>query len=292
VPHELECLLRILQPGSAKQNHHVARTVILHRLKVSATVVSNVTKSWPGRPTAWFLCFRTRTKDKQYMCVHKLFDYVQNVEKRGWALSSDLRKTSTAMRGTEKTLTISGGNDAFNAMVAERAPSMHFPSGRNPRLLEVKDRDVSVELQVRSRLLFKVNIILLLLVTWQVWHKGKRKKKSGGVFSPSRSTLVPLLSSSADDCSPTVEQQSPIDSRLFHQYQNKTKASSPATASTVALMQVMLQVASRWMLCSLMAYWAWLHLCRVLPLQPQANHKSAHDCAYDQNSYSPQPSYG
>jgi hypothetical protein len=191
----------------------------------------------------------------------------------------------TAVKITEEELAISGSSDVFNAIVAVRAPSMHFPPGRNPRLLEVKDRDTLVELQVRSRLLFKVNIILLLLVAWQVWHKSKRKKKSDGSFSPSLSTpgRGRLLSSSAyDACSPTVEQQSTIDSRLLHKYQNKTKAADTATATTVAVSKVMIQVASRWMLCSLVAYWAWLHLC--LLLQPQPNHPSEHDCAYDQNS--------
>lgn len=219
-----------------------------------------------------------------------LFDYltIPYEKEKGWTLYfTDQRDMDTVMRGTkanEKQLAISGSSDTVNAILTLTAPSMTCFPPDNARLLGGnKDRDALVELQVRSRLLFKVNVILLLLVAWQVWHKCK-KKKHDGAFFPSLSSIVSLLSSSPD--SPDVgkgKQRSKIDRRLLHQ--DKTTVAAPATTTTATvskIMLIMMHVASRLMLFISIAYWTWLNLC--LFLKQQVNHQMEHNRVYDQNS--------
>jgi hypothetical protein len=183
----------------------------------------------------------------------------------------------TVMKGTkanDKRLAISGCSDTVKATETVADPSMScFPPDDNPNLQGVggKDRDAFVELQVRSRLLFKVNVILLLLLAWRVWHKYKKKKYEGSI-SPSLSTHVCLGQPSSDDVC-RGKQEDKIERQPL--YRTKTTAAAPAmtnamTVTVSSIMLIMIQAASRWMLFISIAYWAWLHLCIIL--QQQANH--------------------
>jgi hypothetical protein len=93
----------------------------------------------------------------------------------------------TVMKGTkanETQLTVSGSGDTVNARVTETAPSMSsFPPDK-ACLPRGKDQDAVVEIKVRSRLLFKVNVILLLLVAWQVRQKCKKKAAATATVAP------------------------------------------------------------------------------------------------------------